>query len=191
VLVEPDPTVEYDRVEPRLFGVVPTLATFLLGMTILVVALVAFAFAHPVLGAALLVPTVALFTLFVEAARRFRPRDPASRAALGLGEHLRDWSRFALATTAARSRASRELLAARSELARLRAELRQTQLDLGGAAYRDDAGEVARLRERMHELEERARTVEQGTHHAVNEAEQRIDEERFAIQPTEIVPPKR
>jgi hypothetical protein len=189
--VDRDPTVEYERIEPRLFGVVPTLAAFLLGLTILVVALVAFAFGHPVLGAALLVPAAGLFALFVEAARRFRPSDPASRAALGFSEHVRDWSRFALAATAARSRASRELLAARSELSRLRAQLRQTQLELGGAAYREDTEEVARLRERMRELEERAQAVGRGTHRAVGEAERRIGEERLAIQQTEIVPPER
>ena len=191
VPVEPDPTIEYERVEPRLFGVVPAFATFLLGVTILVVALVAFALGHPVLGAVLLVPALGLLALFVEAARRFRPSDPATRAALGLGERVRDWSRYAFASTAARTRASRELLVARSELSGLRAELRQTQLELGAAAYREDADEVARLRERMRELEERARAVERGTHRAVGEAEQRIDEERLAIQPTEIVPPER
>ena len=189
--VDPDPTATYERVEPRLFGVVPTLASFLLGLTILVVALVAFALGHPVLGAVLLVPALGLLALFVEAARRFRPSDPATRAALGLGERVRDWSRYAFASTAARSRASRDLLAARSELARLRAEFRQAQLELGAAAYREDAGATERLRERMRELEERARAVERGTHRAVGEAEQRIDEERLAIQQTEIVPPER
>jgi hypothetical protein len=183
--VDPDPTVEYDRVEPRLFGVVPTLASFLLGVTILAVALVAFALGHPLLGAVLLVPAVGLFALFVEAARRFGRNDAASRAAL----RAREWSRFAFATTAARSRASRDVLAARSELGKLRAELRRTQLELGGAAYREDAAETERLRRRMRELEERARTIERGTHRAVGEAEQQIDEERLAIQATEIVPP--
>jgi ABC-type phosphate transport system auxiliary subunit len=106
-----------------------------------------------------------------------------------LGDRVRDWWRFAFASTAARSRASRDILAARSELARLRAEFRRTQLSLGGAAYREDAAETERLRARMRELEERARTLERGTHRAVGEAEQQIGEGRLAIQPTEIVPP--
>ena len=182
-----DTSVSFERVEPRLFGVVPTVPAFLLGLTILVVALVAFVLGHSVLGAVLLVPAVGVLALSIEAARRFGRNDAASRAAL----RVREWSRYALTSTAARSRASRELLVARSELARLRAELRQTQLELGDAAYREDVDEVARLRERMRELEERARTVEQGTHRAVGEAEQRIGEERLAIQPTEIVPPER
>jgi ABC-type phosphate transport system auxiliary subunit len=109
--------------------------------------------------------------------------------ASSLGDQIRDWWRFALASTAARSRASRDVLAARSELTRLRAEFRRTQLSLGGAAYREDAAETVRLRARMRELEERARTLERGTHRAVGEAEQQIGEERLAIQPTEIVPP--
>src|SRR5918911_4089494 len=102
-----------------------------------------------------------------------------------LGERIRDWWRFASASVAARSRASRDVLAARSELARLRTEFRQTQLELGGAAYREDAAETERLRARMRELEERARAVEKGTHRAIGEAERQIDEERLAIQPTQ------
>jgi RNA polymerase-binding transcription factor DksA len=177
--------VTYEQVEPRLFGVVPTLTGFLLGLTILVVALVVFALGHPVLGAILLVPAIGLLALSAEAARRFGRNDPASRAAL----RAREWSRFALASTAARSRASRDLLAARSELARLRAEFRRTQLELGDAAYREDAAETERLRARMRELEERAQAIERGTHRAVGEAEREIGEERLAIQPTEIVQP--
>ena len=109
--------------------------------------------------------------------------------ASALGDRIRDWWRFAFASTAARSRASRDILAARSELARLREEFRRTQLELGGAAYREDAAETERLRARMRELEERARTVERGTHRAVGAAEREIGEERLAVQPTEIVPP--
>jgi hypothetical protein len=180
-----DTSVPFERVEPRLFGVVPTLTGFLLGLAILVIALVAFALGHPVLGAVLLVLAVGLLALSVEAGRRFGRNDRASRAAV----RAREWSRFALASTAARSRASRDLLAARSELARLRAEFQRTQFELGGAAYREDAAETERLRARMRELEERARTLERGTHRAVGEAERQIGEERLAIQPTEIVPP--
>jgi ABC-type phosphate transport system auxiliary subunit len=106
-----------------------------------------------------------------------------------LGDRMRDWWRFAFASTAARSRASRDILAARSELSRLRAEFRRTQLELGDAAYREDAAETERLRARMRELEERAQAVERGTHRTVGKAERQIDEERLAIQPTEIVPP--
>ena len=106
-----------------------------------------------------------------------------------LGDRIRDWWRFAFASTAARSRASRDIIAARSELARLRAEFRRTQLELGGAAYREDAAETKRLREAMRELEERAQAVERRTHRALGEAEREIGEERLAIQPTEIVPP--
>jgi hypothetical protein len=109
--------------------------------------------------------------------------------ASALGDRIRDWWRFAFASTAARSRASRDILAARSELTRLSAELRRAQLELGGAAYREDAAETERLRARMRELEERARAVKRGTHRAAGEAERQIGEERLAIQPTEIVPP--
>lgn len=109
--------------------------------------------------------------------------------ASALSDRLRDWWRFAFASTAARSRASRNILAARSELARLRAEFRRTQLELGGAAYREDAADTERLRARMRELEERAGAIERGTHRAAGEAERQVGEERLAIQPTEIVPP--
>jgi hypothetical protein len=180
-------SVTFERVQPRLFGVVPTLGALGLGLATLVVALIAFALGHTLLGLALLVPTLGLLALFVETARRFRPSDAASRAALGLGERLRDWTGFTTASTLAWSRASRELLAARRELAALRAEHRRTQLELGGAAYREDGAEMQRLRARMRALEEQAQELERGTHHAVREAERRIGEERLAIQPTEVV----
>ena len=107
-----------------------------------------------------------------------------------VGDRFRDWWRFVFASTAARSRASRDILAARTELARLRQEFRRAQFELGGAAYREDAGETKRLREAMCELEERTQAVERRTHRAVGEAERQIGEERLAIQPTEIVPPR-
>jgi hypothetical protein len=180
-------SVTVDRVQPKLFGVVPMLGALALGVAMLAVALIAFALGHTLLGLVLLVPALGLLALFVEAARRFRPSDPASRAALGLGERLRDWTGFASASTVAWSRASRELLAARRELAALRAELRRTQLELGGAAYLEDDAEVQRLRARMRTIEEQARELEHGTHRTVDEAQQRIGEERLAIQPTEVV----
>ena len=107
-----------------------------------------------------------------------------------LAHRVRGWSAFAGASTVAWSRALRDLLAMRRELAALRTELGRTQLDLGGAAYREDGAEMERLRARMRTLEERARELERGTHRTVEEAERQIGEERLAIQPTEIVPPR-
>ena len=104
-----------------------------------------------------------------------------------LGERLRDWRGFAAESTLAWSRASRDLYAARRELAALRTELLRTQLELGAAAYREDGPEMDRLRARMRALEERGRELERGTHRTVEETERQIGEERLAIQPTEIV----
>ena len=47
-----------------------------------------------------------------------------------VGDRFRDWWRFVFASTAARSRASRDILAARSELARLRQEFRRARRSL-------------------------------------------------------------
>jgi hypothetical protein len=104
-----------------------------------------------------------------------------------VGERLRDWRGFAAASTVAWSRASREVLATRRPIAALRAELLQIQLELGGAAYREDEPEMERLRARMRALENEGRELERGTHRTVEAAEQLIDEERLAIQPTEVV----
>ena len=175
------------RDEPRLFGVVPPLATLGLGLVALVLGAVALATSHWLLGLVLMALAVALNALFLETARRFRPHDPASRATVGLSERARDWSGFAAGSAGAWSRAGRELLAARRELRGIGRELVRTQLELGGAAYRGDADETERLRERMRQLEERARERGLRTHRAVDEARQRVDEERLAIQPTEVV----
>ena len=126
---------------------------------------------------------LALLALFVEAARRFRPDDTAFR----LVTRVRDWSGFAAGSAGAWSRAGRELLAARKELAALRAARERTQLELGAAAYRHDDAEVERLRVRMRELDERARERAALTHEAVEKARRRVGDERLAIQPTEVV----
>ena len=185
--VVPLDPVRYERVEPRLFGVVPTFGALALGSATLVAVLVSFVFGHWLLGLALLVPALGLFALFVETARRFRPTDPASRAAMSMGERLRDWSGFAAGSAGAWSRAGRELLAARRELADIHSEFRRAQLELGGAAYREDQVEIEQLRRQMHELEKHARELGPRTHRALEEARRRVGEERIAIQPTEVV----
>jgi hypothetical protein len=172
-----------DRVEPRLFGVVPPLATLVLGLAALAVGAVALATGHWVLGAVVTLAGLVLSSLFMGAARRFHSGDAASRAAAS----IRDWAGFAAGSAGAWSRAGRELLAARRELAALRAERNRTQFELGAAAYREDDAEVARLRARIRELDERARARAGLTHEAVEEARRRVDDERLAIQPTEVV----
>jgi hypothetical protein len=172
-----------EHVEPRLFGVVPPHTTLGLGLAALVVGAVALATAHWVLGVIVTAVGLVLLALFVEAARRFRTSDAASR----LVARLRGWSGFAAGSAGAWSRAGRELLAARSELAALHAERERTQLELGAAAYRHDDAEVERLRARIQELDERARERAALTHEAVEEARRRVSDERLAIQPTEIV----
>ena len=178
-----DASLTLDRVEPRLFGVVPPLATLGLGVAALAVGALALATDHWVLGAIALLVGLALSSLSLEVARRFHSSDAASRAAAS----LRDWTGFAAGSAGAWSRAGRELLVARRELAALRAELERTQLELGAAAFREDDAEVARLRARMRELDERARERAGLTHEAVEEARRRVGDERLAIQPTEVV----
>ena len=176
-----------EHIEPRLFGVMPSLATLGLGLAALAVGAFALAVGHWLLGAILVLVGFLLAGLFAEAARRLRPDDAASRAAVGLVQRLRDWSGFAAGSAGAWSRAGREVLAARRELAALRAERERTQLELGAAAFREDEAEAARLRARMRELDERARERAGLTHEAVAEARRRVNDERMAIQPTEVV----
>jgi hypothetical protein len=172
-----------DHVEPRLFGVVPPLATLGLGLAALAIGAVALATGHWVVGAVVTLAGVVLSSLFVEAARRFHSGDAALRAAAS----VRDWAGFAAGSAGAWSRAGRELIAARRELAALRAERQRAQLELGAAAFREDDVEVARLRARIHDLDERARERAGLTQEAVEEARRRVDDERLAIQPTEVV----
>jgi hypothetical protein len=172
-----------EHVEPRLFGVVPPLTTLGLGLAALAVGAMALATAHWLLGTIVTLVALVLLALFVEAGRRFRSSDAASR----LATRLRDWSGFAAGSAGAWSRAGRELLGARRELAALRAARERTQLELGAAVYRHDDAEVERLRARMHELDERARERAALTHEAIDEARRRVGDERLAIQPTEVV----
>ena len=179
--------VVVEQVRPRLFGVLPPLTALGLGLAALPLALLAFAAGTWLIGLLLLLTAVVLLALFAEGARRFRVTDPASRFAVTLLERVRAWSGFATGSATAWSQAGRELVAARRELAGARAELQRTQLELGGAAYRDDAAETKRLRERMHELDDRARGCELRIQQALEHARRRVVQERAAIQPTEVV----
>jgi hypothetical protein len=175
------------RVEPRLFGVVPPSAAFVLGLGALVAAVVSFATGHWLVGLALGVSSAVLLALFVEAARRFSAADPVARAAVAVARRLRAWSGFAAGSASAWSRARSEVLPARRELAAILDELERAQRELGGAAYREDAAEMGRLRELMHELEEQAREREAVIRQALDRARRRVGDERLAIQPTEVV----
>jgi hypothetical protein len=172
-----------EQVEPRLFGVVPPLTTLGLGLATLAAGVAALATQHWVLGSLVSLVALAFLVLGLEAIRHARPSGVAS----GLVARLRDWTGFAAGSAGAWSRAGRELVAARRELAALAAERERTQLELGAAAFRQDNGEVARLRARMRELDERARERAGLTHRAVDEARRRVHDERLAIQPTEVV----
>jgi hypothetical protein len=178
-----DASLTLDRVEPRLFGVVPPLPTLGLGLAALAVGALALATGHSVLGAVVTLAGLVLTSLSLEATRRFHSGGAASRAAAS----IRDWAGFAAGSAGAWSRAGRAVFAARRDLAALRAERERTQLELGAAAFHEDDAEVARLKARLRELDERARERAGLTHEAVEEARRRVVDERLAIQPTEVV----
>jgi hypothetical protein len=168
-----------EQVEPRLFGVLPPLTTLGLALVALAVGAVALGTGHWLLGAVVTLVALAFLVLGLEAVRRVKTNGVLAR--------LRDWTGFAAGSAGAWSRAGRELVAARRELAALAAERERAQLELGTAAFRHDDAEVARLRARMHELDERARERAGMTHRAVDEARRRVHDGRLAIQPTEVV----
>jgi zinc ribbon protein len=175
------------RVEPRLFGAVPPSGAFVLGIAALAAALVAFATGRWLVGLALILLSVALLGLFAEAARRFSATDPVAGATMAVARRVRAWSGFAAGSASAWSRARSEVVPARRELASILDELERAQRELGGAAYREDAAEIERLRARMHELEERAGEREAVIRQALDRARRRVGDERLAIQPTEVV----
>jgi hypothetical protein len=168
-----------EQVEPRLFGVVPPLTTLGLALAALAAGVAALATGHWLLGGVVTLVALALLALGLEATRKVKRNRVLAR--------LREWTGFAAGSAGAWSRAGRELLAARRELAALAAERERAQLELGDAAFREDGAEVARLRARIHELDERMRERAALTHRAVDEARRRVHDERAAIQPTEVV----
>jgi hypothetical protein len=183
-------SIAYNQPEPRLFGVLLPVPTFVLACIVLAGALFSFIAGSVVLGVMLLAFAAALFLLFYGAAER-NPESGIARAAVDGVERVTSWWRFSRQSASAWGGAGRRVVQLKQELRPLRAERKEALLALGVATYERDEDRVASLRARLGELDEAITERERESAEAVARARLRVEDERVAVQPTEHIPPGR
>jgi hypothetical protein len=121
--------------------------------------------------------------LTVDAARRW-PTSAVARAFVGFVDGAGSRLGLARVFAGAWSQATREEIRLRNEIRTLRDKRDREQFELGAAAYRDDADEVASSRERISELDRQIEEDEREITEVIEGARRRVDRERAAIDPT-------
>jgi hypothetical protein len=182
-------SISYTQPEPRLFGVLLPVPTFILACVTLAGELLSFATGSVVLGVMLLAFAAALFVLFYGAAER-NPEGRISKAAVDGIERVTGWWRFSRQSATAWSGAGRRVVQLRRELHGLRGERKGVQLELGDAAYAQDETKVASLRARMAEIDDTIGARERESAETVARARARVDDERIAVTPTQHLSPE-
>jgi zinc ribbon protein len=182
-------SIAYSQPEPRLFGVLLPVPTFVLACVVLAGAIFSFIAGSVVLGVMLLAFAAALFLLFYGAAER-NPESGIARAAVDGVERVTGWWRFSRQSASAWGGAGRRVVQLKQELRPLRAERKEALFALGVATHERDEERVASLQARLGELDESIAERERESAEAVARARHRVDDERVAVQPTEQIPPE-
>jgi hypothetical protein len=177
--------VSYERVEPRYYGIAPTTLVLALAAAVLALAIVLLVSGHWPFGLVILGLSILLMVLFFEAARR-RP-DAVVRSTTEALDTFRSRAGVAADSLATRRRASREVLALRHELERMAAVHKQLLFELGDAVYRGDEQATERVRAQLLELDALSAERESEMQEVVVRAQERIQQRRLEVQPTEMV----
>jgi zinc ribbon protein len=185
--------VSYDKVSdpgppPKLFGVVSPAAAFVLGCVLLLGALAALVSESPILAIVLFAASGAAFVLFYGAAER-DSAGALAHGALTARDRVRGWARFTTSSAGAWTKAGRAIVRLRRELRALRRDRDQVQRALGEAAFKEDEEQIASLRARMREIDQEIAAREQKSMEAVAHARTRVEDERVAVHPTEVLTP--
>jgi hypothetical protein len=178
--------VEYDRAEPRYYGVTPATLVLVLAVGCLTAAVATFATGHWPFGLILVGLSVLFLLAFVEASRR-RSGETVARSTAEPLEAFRARAGFAADSLATRGRAAKRLIALRRELQRMEALRPRLLFELGDAVYREDEQATETAREQVKELDELARRREAEMEAVVAGAQERIQQRRLEVQPTEMV----
>jgi hypothetical protein len=188
--VPPDETgpvpVEYTHAEPRYYGITPSTLVLVLAGAALTLAVVLFATGHWPFGLIFLGVALLLVLVFLEAARR-KPDGTVARSTAEALDAFRARAGAAADSVATRGRAARRVIALRRELQRMGALRSQLLFELGEAVYRGDEQGTETARGRLQELEELAAAREAEMQTVVTEAQERLEQRRLEVQPTEMV----
>jgi hypothetical protein len=178
--------VEYTQSEPHYYGVTPSTLVLVLAGAALTLAIVFLATGHWPFGLILLGLSLIFVLVFVEAARR-RPERTVVRSTAEALEAFRARAGVAAESLATRGRAARRVIALRRELQRMTAVRSQLLFELGDAVYRGDEQATETARERVRELDELAAGREAEMQAVVAQAQERLEQRRLEVQPTEMV----
>src|SRR5918992_4288794 len=177
--------VSHDRAQARLFGVSPPSLLGAVALVLLSAGVVLAVTGTLVAGLVVVALGLIFAGLFAEAIQR-QPTDPVARVVdRQLRETAGAYAGFAGRSLSAWWRARRELRGIRRGLRALAAERRERLLALGAASYADDGDEVARHREAIRELDERASELQAHASEVVAVYRRELAGEKLAVQPTE------
>jgi len=110
----------------------------------------------------------------------------STRFVSGGYDRARALSGFAGASVRTWSRTGGRVARLRLESHRLLRERRQTQLELGAAAYAGDEHGMERLIAQLHSIDEELTACIRETERAIQEARSHVARERLAVVPTEV-----
>jgi hypothetical protein len=177
--------VHYTRAEPHYYGIAPTTLVLVLAAVVLSVAIVLFVSGHWPFGLIVLGLSILLIVFFIEAARR-RP-DVVVRSTTDALGTFRSRAGVAAESWATRNRMTRQVLGIRRELQRMASERGQLLFELGEAVYRGDEQATETARAQVEELDARVARRESEMQAVVAGAQERIQQSKLSVQPTEMV----
>jgi len=178
--------VEYGRAEPQYYGLTPATLVLVLAGAALTLAVVLFALGRWPFGLILLGVAVLLILVFLEVARR-KPGGAVARSTADALETFRTHAGVAAGSLATRGRAAKRLIVLRRELQRMGQLRAQLLFELGEAVYRGDEQSTEIAREQVKELDQLAALREAEMETVVAKAQQRLQQRRLEVQPTEMV----
>jgi len=177
--------VTVTRVEPRFYGVTPSLLALVLAGAAVAIAILLFTGGHWPYGLILLGVGVLLVLAFLETARR-KPSGTMSHATAQALDTFRSRSRVAAESLAARRRATRQLYAMRQELGQMAVRRDRLLFELGEAVYRGDEEAIEEARSRVEELDLHAAEREAEMQQVVESTEHVLAQRRLEVQQTEV-----
>jgi hypothetical protein len=178
--------VQYERSEPRYYGITPATLVLVLGAAALTLAVVLFALGHWPFGLIALGVSLLLVLIFLEAARR-KPDGAVARSTADSLDGFRARAGVAADSLATRGRAARRLLALRRELQRMGPLRDRLLFELGDAVYRGDDQAIERVRGQLRELDELAALREAEMEAVLSRTQERLERRRLEVQVTEMV----
>jgi hypothetical protein len=187
--VPPDETgpvpVNVSRVEPRFYGVTPSLLALVLAGGAATVAILLFVGGHWPYGLILLGIAVILVLAFLETVNR-RPARSGAEATPRPLDTFRSRSRVTAESIATRGRARRQVYVLRQELARMAVDRDRLLFDLGNAVYGGDEQATEETRGRLEELDRLAAQKEAEMQQVLESAQNVLARGRLEVQPTEV-----